>query len=112
MSVPYFYLYLFLNKESVKVPRLIERLPDNSDLEYELRMILYDNLKPFMDAQGKGDYLVRLVAKENHYKVRLTSLGDHTYEVPLEFIDDYIDKYIDFKVPGSSLSLEYEIDTE
>jgi hypothetical protein len=111
MSYPYFYVYFYLNKESVKLERLIERLPDNVDLEYELRMILYDDLKPYMDKKGKGDFLVTLVARDHYYKVYVDSLGDHTYEVPYEFVEMYIDRYISFKVPGSKLQLEYEIDT-
>lgn len=112
MSVSHFYVYLYVNKESIKVRRLIEHLPDGTDLEYELRMILYNNLKSYMDSQGKGDYLVKLVAKDHYYKVCLESLGDHCYDTPLDFIDKYIDSYISFKVPGSTLNLEYEIDTE
>lgn len=112
MSVSHFYVYLYANKESIKVQRLIQRLPDGTDLDYELRMILYNILKPYMDSEGKGDYLVKLVAKENYYKVYLESLGDHCYDTPMDFIDKYMDTYTSFKVPGSTLNLEYEIDME
>jgi hypothetical protein len=87
----------------------MKRLPETVDLEYELRMTLYSSLKPYMDPLGKSDFLVKVVAKEQYYKVYLESLGDESYTTPIEFLDAYEDIYSTLKLPDCCLNVEYEI---
>lgn len=112
MPAPYFYVYLFVAKESTKIGTVKELLPPRfgSDLEYTLRMILYNRLKSYMDERGRGDFIVILREKTNYYKVHLESLGGDFYDTPSSFIDSCVDTYTEFKIDGCSLELEYEID--
>ncbi len=108
-----------MNKESTTLEKVNERLPTSVDLEYEVRMTVYDGLKPFMDAAGLGDYTVVLRSKSKYYKVYLESLGGDTYSLPDEYIDKYIDRYkpLTVTVGGEGdamkgIRLEYEVDTD
>ena len=111
MPHPYFYVYLYVQKESTKIQRVKDILPPDTDLDYILRMIIYDGLKSIMDERRRGDYIVILREKENYYKVHLESLGGDYYDTPSAFVDEFLDKYIEFKIDGCTLKLEYEIDT-
>ena len=110
MGVSYFYLHLYVDKESTKIGTVMEMLPPDTDLEFELRMILYDNLKSYMDERGRGDYIVILRDKGNYYKVHLESLGGDYYDTPSAFMDSFMDRYIEFKIKNCNVQLEYEID--
>ncbi len=110
MGFSYFYLYLYVNKESTKIGTVKEMLPPDTDLDYELRMILYDNLKSYMDERGRGDFIVINKDKGNYYKVHLESLGDDYYDTPTAFMDEFMDRYVEFKIKKCNLQLEYEID--
>ena len=110
MPVPHFYVYLYVAKESTKIGNVKKLLPAGSDLDYTLRMILYDRLKSYMDERGRGDFIVILREKDHYYKVHLESLGGDYYDTPSSFVDSCMDTYTEFKVDGCSLELEYEID--
>jgi hypothetical protein len=110
MPVPHFYLYLYVKKDSTKIGNVKELLPLGSDLDYTLRMILYNGLKSYMDERDRGDFIVILHEKKYYYKVHLESLGGECYDTPSSFVDRYLDKYKEFKIDGCSLKLEYEID--
>lgn len=86
-------------------------LPPDADLDYVLRMIIYRGLASYMDELHRNDYIVILREKENYYKVHLESLGGDYYDTPSAFVDEFLDKYIEFNVDGCTLKLEYEIDT-
>jgi hypothetical protein len=108
MPVSHFYVHLYIAKESIKIGMVKEMLPPDSDLDFTLRMILYDRLKSYMDERGRGDFIVILREKEHYYKVYLQSLGGESYDTPSSFVDSCLDTFT--KLDGYSLDLEYEID--
>ena len=105
-----FYVYLYLNKESVNIDQIIERLPPDTDFKYILRVNLYNALKPFMDRIMCGDFILKMTQKTHYYRIEIVSLGGESYNAPDDFIDKYIEKYNKLYVDGCDLYLEYEID--
>jgi hypothetical protein len=67
-------------------------------------------LKSYMDESERGDFIVILREKECYYKVYVESLGGDVYTIPSEFVDKIQDEYIEFKIDGCDLMLEYQID--
>ena len=110
MPVPYFYVYVYATKESTNIGKVKDMLPPGSDLDYTLRMLLYNRLKSYMDERGRGDFIVILREKEHYYKVHLESLGGDSYDTPSSFVDSCQDTYTEFKIDGCRLDMEYEID--
>lgn len=110
MPLPYFHVYLFAEKKSIKVGKIKELLPSDHDLDYTMRILLYDRLKSYMDERRRSDFIISVREKEYYYKVHLESLGGDHYDTPSSFINKYRNKYNEFAIDGCSLKLEYEID--
>jgi glycosyltransferase involved in cell wall biosynthesis len=103
---------LYINKKSVNIRRVLSRIPENADLDYILRMKLFDALNSYMTDIHRDDFMVKLTPERDSYRVHLERLDGTPYDTPGEFIDDYICKYNSFSIPNCNLELEFEIDEE